>query len=458
MDSIRYGRCRIDYTVGDSGDPATFDGAEAVGNVVGTRWGLLELLGGAYQTQGFHSIGTSGTAVDFRDANKVLFWRRLTNNLTDDAVSANFNRVEIINAGSNCDMTNIIWSALGTRARGQFVHTAGTCDLVACQFFDWDTFTFISSTVATDCVFSRCRAVTAPGSTLNGSSVITPDISADTSGLIWDIATDPDGKLDDMTFEQGTAAHHAIDFGTSVTSEITLRGIEFTGFSGTANADGATLRFLATSGSLNLNLVGCTVDGGGPTWPAGNFGIDDAAGIAITVVISPKTTKLTVADAGGTFIENARAFLETADDGGGGGFPYQASTTSLSQSGGTATCDTTVNHGLETNDQVVIRGAQPDNYNRVAAITKVDDDTFTYSVDSGVSSPATGTPVVSYVPIHGLTSGVGVIQSAKTWGASQGLTGWVRKSTGSPLFRQTAVTVTDASGGTDLLIALQPDE
>jgi hypothetical protein len=107
---------------------------------------------------------------------------------------------------------------------------------------------------------------------------------------------------------------------------------------------------------------------------------------------------------------------------------------------------------------VVIRGAQPDNYNKVATITKVDDDTFTYLVDSGVSSPATGTPVVSYVPIHGLTSDVGVIQSAKTWGASQGLEGWVRKSTGSPLFRQTAVTVTDASGGTDLLIALQPDE
>jgi hypothetical protein len=151
-------------------------------------------------------------------------------------------------------------------------------------------------------------------------------------------------------------------------------------------------------------------------------------------------------------------FTETADNGGGSGFPYQASVTSLTSSAGTATCDTTAAHGLVTGDQIVIRGAQPDDYNKVATITVLDTDTFTYSVTSGITSPATGTPVVSYVPVNGLTSTLGVIQSSKTWPASQGVKGWVRKSTASPYYKQSNISIADASGGTDALIQMISDE
>ena len=459
IDAVRYGRCRIDYTLGDvtPNGPATFTGAEAAGNVNSTRWGLLELQQGAYQTQGFHSIGTSGTAVDFRDADKVLFWRKQALNLTNDAISTAFNRVEIINSSTICEWTNIIWSALGTRSKGTFVHTAGTCDLDICQFFDWGTFTFLAAANVTACTFSGCDTITAPASVMTGTKIAGSTVTADTGALVYNSATDTDGKLDDMTFEQGSAAHHAIDFGTSVTSEITLRGIEFTGFSGTADADGATVRFLATGGSLNLNLIDCTVDGGGPTWP-GNFGVDDAAGISVTVVISPKTTKITVEDADGTLIENARVFLETADNGGGSGFPYEASVSTLTQSSGTATLTASAVHGLANNDYVVIRDAGTEGYNKVAQITVTSTTVFTYSVDSGLGSPAGGTPIFSYVPVYGLTNSSGVVQSSKTWGASQAVKGWARKSTSSPFYKQTAISISDASGGTDLLLALQPDE
>lgn len=304
MDAIRYGRGRIDYTLGDTGagGPATFDGAEAVGNVLATRWGLLELLAGAFQTQGFHSIGTSGTAVDFRDSNKVLFWRKGDANLTDDAVSTAFNRVEIINASTICQWTNIIWSALGTRSKGTFVHTAGTCDLDVCQFFDWDTFTFLAAANITDCVFSRCLSVTAPGTTMTGSQIIAPTAAVDGAGFIYDVATEPDGKLDDMIFEKGTNAHHAIDFGTnfdSTLSSVTLRGIAFNGFGATDDANDSTIRFLATTGALTLNLIDCTVDGVSPVATGGgkNFSWDDAAGMTVTVVVAPVTLQITVSDA-----------------------------------------------------------------------------------------------------------------------------------------------------------------
>lgn len=452
MDAIRYGRCRIDYTVGDSGDPATFDGAEAVGNVGGTRWGLLELLGGAYQTQGFHSIGTSGTAVDFRDADKVLFWRKLLNNLTDDAVSANFNRVEVINAGSNCDMNNIIWTALGTRARGQFVHTAGTCDLMACQFFNWDTFTFIAASVATDCAFTDCRAITAPGSTLNGSSIITPDIAANTSGLIWNVATDPDGLLDDMTFTKTSGtAHHAIEFGTAIptAANYTLRGCAFgTDFS--ATEDGSvgdeTFHFLDTTGTITLNLVGCTGNAGYRT-----------EGVAVSIITDPVTTTLTIQTSASppVPIENARAFIETSD--GTGPLPFEDSV-AIIQSGGTATV-THTDHGLSTDHYVVIRDAIPNEYNKVAQITKTTDDEYTYAVDSGASSPATGSPISSGVVISALSNGSGIVSDTRTFGGNQPFKGWARKSSGSPFYQNGAITgIISSIDGFTASIALLSDE
>lgn len=303
IDSIRYGRCDIEYTLGDTGGggPASFNGAEAVGNVVGTRWGLLELLDGAFQIQGFHSIGIAGTAVDFRDADKVLFWRKQENNLTNDAISTAFNRVELINSSSICQWTNIIWQALGTRSRGVFVHTAGTCDLDLCQFLDWDTFTFLAAANITDTVFTRCNLVTAPGSVMNGSQIIAPTVSADASGFIYDAAVEPDGKLDNMIFEMGSTSHHAIDFGPNfddTLTSVTLRGIAFNGFGSSDDSDDSTIRFLATANTLTLNLIDCTVDGVSPVASGGgqNFSVDDAAGMTVTVVVAPVTLQITVTD------------------------------------------------------------------------------------------------------------------------------------------------------------------
>ncbi len=321
IDAIRYGRCDIEYTLGDvtPNGPATFDGAEGVGNVVGTRWGLLELLDGAFQTQGFHSIGLSGTAVDFRDSDKVMFWRKQENNLTNDAISTAFNRVEIINSSTICEWTNIIWKALGTRSRGTFVHTAGTCDLDLCQFLDWDTFTFLAAANITGTVFTRCNLVTAPGSVMTGSQIIAPTVAADASGFVYDAAVEPDGKLDNMIFEMGSTSHHAIDFGTNfddTLTSVTLRGIAFNGFGSSDDANDSTLRFLATSGSLTLNLIDCTVDGVSPVASGGgqNFSVDDAAGITVTVVVAPVTLAITITDADtGLAIQNVQTSIRLAD-------------------------------------------------------------------------------------------------------------------------------------------------
>lgn len=288
------------------------------------------------------------------------------------------------------------------------------------------------------------------------NSYIDSNTGADAGALIWNENVDVDGILDNSSFEKGALAHHAIDFGSGVTVDQTLRGCSFNGFGSTDDANDSTVRFLATSGSLNLNLVNCTVDGAAAS--ASNFSVDDAAGITVTVVIDPVITKVTVEDDAGGFIQNARVLLETADNGGGSGLPYQAATSSLTQSAGTATLTASAAHGLATNDYVVIRGAGIEGYNKVAQITVTSTTVFTYSVDSGLGSPAGGTPVFSYAPLHGLTDVNGEIQSSKTWPAAQGVTGWVRKSSASPYYKEAMLNIADASGGTDLLVALQPDE
>ena len=68
--------------------------------------------------------------------------------------------------------------------------------------------------------------------------------------------------------------------------------------------------------------------------------------------------------------------------------------TTLAQSAGTATCDTATNHGLTTGDRVLITGATPAAFNGVKTVTVTDSNTFTFAIDSGTSSPATGTIVV----------------------------------------------------------------
>ncbi len=329
-----------------------------------------------------------------------------------------------------------------------------TATMDGCTLIGFDTIELPNAGTAKttlNCIFSDCGIITSNGGDMTGSSVLTPAVSANEAGLVWNENADPDGELDNMTFTKTSAvAHHAITFGLDIpTSEITLRGCAFgTDFSATddGSTGDETFHFLDTGGTLTVNLVQCT----------GNFGYR-TEGVVITKVVDPVTTKLTIEEADGTPIENARVFLETDDNGGGGGFPYQAATSALTQAAGTATLDASAVHGLVTGDKVVIRNAGVENYNSVVTITVTDTDSFTFPIDSGAGSPAGGTPIFSYVPIQGLTDSNGEIQSSRVWPASQGLVGYGRKSSATPFFKQTAISIADASGGTDLLVALQPD-
>lgn len=67
------------------------------------------------------------------------------------------------------------------------------------------------------------------------------------------------------------------------------------------------------------------------------------------------------------------------------------SVSTLTQTAGTATCTTGSAHEYSTDDWVYIEGANEAGYNGIVKITVTGATTFTYTVASGTSSPATGT-------------------------------------------------------------------
>jgi hypothetical protein len=234
-----------------------------------------------------------------------------------------------------------------------------------------------TSRFCTNTIFTLCGQVTHNGADMSGGSVLESTVAANGAALFYDETTDPDGEMDDMTFSQGTAAHHAITFGTNIPASITLRGQDFTGFSSSDDNDGSIFRFNDTSGNITLNLVGCTHDGSG-------FTVDDRAGSTVTVVIDPVTTLVHVEDDQGDDLVVDRVLLEAADA--SGDFPF-FDTVTITRSGSTASVAHTA-HGLVNGDVAVIRGAVEPEYNGPHTITNVTVNAYDFTVSGTPATPA----------------------------------------------------------------------
>ena len=439
VDAMRYGRCDLEYTDGDVGNGYnTFELADATANSNTNRWGVLEFRAGTYSMQGFHSFGTATTSVDFRDSNVVLFIR------DTQYVASGFNRIEILNSSSNVDWENISISALGTQSPGTFVHTAGTWDCILCQFIDVGTFSLLATTVMNNCSFRGTGIITAPGSDLQGSSISGFEGTTDTSPLVWNVATDPDGKLDDMSFTKGTASTHAIELGLTSPTSVTMRDIDFSGYNASNAQTDSTFHVKRTSGTVTINIAG----------GSGNVSYK-TDGAVVTVVQDPVTTEITVKDATDfSAIQNARVAVAASD--GTGDLNYQESVT-ITSSSLTATVTHSL-HGLSTNDWVLIEGANEQEYNGSYQITVTTTSAYTYTM-TDTTTPATGTITSTTMIFNELTNALGVVSDTRSLSLAQPISGRVRKSSSSPYYKNSPITATiDNSNGLTLTILMIPDE
>jgi hypothetical protein len=141
----------------------------------------------------------------------------------------------------------------------------------------------------------------------------------------------------------------------------------------------------------------------------------------------------------------------------GGSLPVNATVT-ITNSGTTATVSHTA-HAMATGDKVLIGGASLTANNGVFAITKLTDDSYSYTMGSSPGSNPTGIIKSTYVLLSGDTDGNGQLSMSRSFSTNQPVAGWARKSTSNPLYKTGPVTGTVNTGtGASLTAVMILDE
>jgi len=289
-------------------------------------------------------------------------------------------------------------------------------------------------------VFTSCAEIDTNGATLS-NCVINSTTEATTGSLL--VNTEAEGELcSDIKFNTfGT------NYAVYVAAGVTTFDMDNWIFDDPNNTSNVAVHWLGTSGTLTINALngtnlvtaGCTAETGG----------------TVEVVANPVTTEITVKDINtGSPIENARVLVTVAD---GINFPYQITVTGTS-SGTTATITHTA-HGLATNDNIYIFGANEEEYNGAFQITVTGANTYTYVMNAASTTPATGTLKATLALINGLSNASGIISDTRSMGSDQLITGRVRMSSGTPFYKTSPITGTvDSTTGVKITQQLIRDD
>ncbi|HCR36227.1 hypothetical protein A2130_03210 [Candidatus Woesebacteria bacterium GWC2_33_12] len=223
IDVMRYGRGEMRIAGGSSGDGyATFSGFATENDSINNRWGLFQVIDGAYLWQGLMILGY-GALTEFTDSNKNILIANTKK------VQSDFNKIEIRNASSIINWTGIQISSLGTTAKGLFVMTDNAdVNLDTCTFIDMGTFTFQSNAVSIGTIFRRCELVTQGGAPFTNCTF---DSTNDTAKAL--LSNNPANLSNCNFISSGTK--HGVEFNTQGT--FTWSGNIFTGY---ASTDGST--------------------------------------------------------------------------------------------------------------------------------------------------------------------------------------------------------------------------
>lgn len=432
VDAIRKGRCQIKVTgaTGSFLEIEEFNSKNSTASRSGFtlidsgyhRLGLFQYQNGAYLWKGKLLLGETGVAsCTFSDSNKLIFVENTKR------VTANFNLIEVQHASSIITLNGITIQALGTVSKGRLLVTdAATIDLDGCTFIDMDTFVFNASGTATvdTTIFRRCGLIT------KGNSVMTGCTFDKLTGTIGVTASSPANAalITNSTFiSDGTG--HGLEI-TGTAANMTLTNVTWSGYAASDGSTGNEAVYINTSaGSMNLTISG----GSTPS-------IRVAAGVNVTVLSNAVNVTAKAVKEDGTYINGASVHVEAAA---GGGFPCDATVT-ITNSGTTATVSHT-GHAMATNDKVIIRGASLDANNGVFTITKINNDSYSYTMGSSPGSNPTGTIKSTFVVLNGTTTGSGEITMSRIFPSSQPVVGRIRKSSSAPYYKQANITGTVSS-------------
>lgn len=366
LDKIQYGRGEVIIEHGETGNYGTFAGIATQNDNTSNRWGLFSLQGGIYIWKGLLSFGNTTNLCDFRDSNRVI---RIDQ--TPKTYAA-FNKIEINNASSNIEWTNVtILSPTVVPSGESSILSKGQLEVVdnatvvfnSCSFADMSTFIFKSNSTINGCVFRKCGLVTANSANLSNSSFIN---STSSSSVLWNTAVDTNGKLDNIIFESDGSNHGIEITSFPVGDEITITGPTFTGYAATDGSTGNESIYVnIASGTYTINV----------TSSVGNVSLR-TAGATVNLVVDPVTIKLTAVDSIGDPIQNAYSILKARNA--NGPLPYNVDI-AITTSGSTATVQHE-SHGMITGDKVLIKGSGNAALDGVQTITVVNTNEYTYSI------------------------------------------------------------------------------
>lgn len=272
-------------------------------------------------------------------------------------------------------------------------------------------------------------------------------------------------KRTSISSSLATAKHGALDLGSADPAADTVRdltiqncnkGILLKGTStGTTTYNFRNIQFSNNTKDVRVDFpAGATItinilEGGDtPT-------LDNVNSSTVNIVAASVTVKVTAITDASVLVANAQVVMKASD--GTGPFPFEETVT-ITRSGAVATVTHTA-HGMDTNDYILIRDAVQQEYNIVAQITKIDANSYSYTVSGTPVTPATGTITGTFVALAGLTDGSGILSVSRVYSADQPVTGYARKSTASPFYRQGALSGTIlAASGYDKSAVMVSDE
>lgn len=419
-------------------DLATYDASTATQRGLGV---MSEVASGVFSCTAPVQIGDDGTGSShFEATNEEIIF--------EDVGHLNNHKLAVVGNSTgtnNAYFTSFTFRNVHSTLTPTLNFNGGNIDVLE---FDGCTFLGI------DANFSNSADATGHSvinSTFDGCAQLDPgDVTfttvnfANTSDANGAILIDADGttNITGVSFiSDGTG--HGVYLGTGCPSAITLTNWNFTGYGATGTTDAAI--YNDSGGAVSVTISG----GDTPTYRNGS-------GASTTIISGAVTVKVTAVTEAGADIQSAYVHLRASD--GTGPFPYQESVT-ITRSGTTATVAHT-GHGMATNDKILLRGiTDKTEDNTVHTITVTGVDAYTYTTTDSGSTSYTGTITSTFVALHGLTDVNGEISTSRVYSSNQPVTGWSRKSTSSPYYKEGPINDTISStGGLDYTAVMVSDE
>lgn len=458
IDQISYGRgeLRVSGTVTTAGEGFKEIAAIAYDSAGTNRWGILTEKAGVFYAKGKIILGHATAATTFSSRGETVVWetpayKEATNvvksipnasvgGTTGSDGKTTYNGLGIIGGAgattidfgvivgadsgrSGSSLSCPINAGLTTPGRTLATVTADNStialSLYATTFTGFEGQIDLTGTglVGDDCfgcTFNGCGRLDS-NMEIRNINLLNSVAAVDDGAFIWDSATN---------LQKGVLAGNsrAIVFETTTGTPFTFTNLTFSG--NTFDVRNESL------GAITINITG------GTTPSVENIG----GGSATTIVAGAVSATIKTTTTDGTAIQNVRVLLIAAT---GGPLPFDATVT-ITRSASTATVTHTA-HGMATNDKVQIKGANEIEYNGVFTITKIDDNSYSYTVGGAPATPATGTIKATFAALSGLTDVNGEITMSRVFASAQPVTGRARKSSAAPFYKTAGVTGTISS-------------